>query len=141
MRTPKILLRIAAILMLIHSVGHTIGQSGWTKTTDPVQQEVIRQMTGPKFMFMGVQRSMGNYFDGYGNALTISLLVFLISLWLVSGELAANPLAKKLSLFLSIALLAWAADEFIYIFPFAACTTLLAAICTFAGWLVAVCAK
>ncbi len=31
MKTPKILLRIAAVLMLIHGLGHTIGHSGWKK--------------------------------------------------------------------------------------------------------------
>jgi hypothetical protein len=127
MKTSKNLLRIAAILMFIHLVGHTIGHSGWKKSTDPVQKEVIRQMTGPKFPFMGKSHSMGDYFDGYGYAGSVGMLLFVLVLWFVSGELYASPgLAKKLMLSAAICLLASGIDELIFFFPFAAYTTLLA---------------
>ncbi len=132
MKTPKILLRIAAALMLIHGLGHTIGHSGWKYSTDPVQQGVIHQMTGPKFPFMGVTRSMGEYFDGYGYACTIGLLIFVLALWFTSGELSTSPgLAKKMMLTMAVCLLGWFIDEIIFFFPFAAGTSLLAAACTF----------
>ena len=131
MKTPKILLRIAAALMLMHLLGHTIGHSGWKKSTDRVQQEVIRQMTGPKFPFMGVTRSMGQYFDGYGYACSIGLLLFILVLWFLSGELPNAPgLAQKLMLSAALCLLAWGIDELIFFFPFAACITLLAFVLT-----------
>jgi hypothetical protein len=131
MKTPKILLRIASALMLIHVLGHTVGFSGWKKPTDPVQQEVIRQMTGPKFPFMGVTRSMGEYYDGFGYGCTVGMLLFILVLWFVSGELYAAPgLAKKLLLSVALCLLAWGIDELIFFFPFAACLTLLAFVLT-----------
>lgn len=138
MKAPKILLRFAALLMLFHAGGHIIGQSGWSKSTNPLHQQVVHEMTGHQFLFMGVMRSMGDYFDGYGNALTVSLILFAVSLWLLSGELLASSLAKKLALGLAVALGAWAADEFVFIFPFAAWITTLATLCTFTGWLMAV---
>ncbi len=117
MKTPKILLRIAAVLMLIHGSGHTIGHSGWKNSTDQIQQGVIRQMTGPKFPFMGVMRSMGEYFDGYGYACSIAILFFTLVLWFTSGELHASPgLAKKMMLTMFVCLFAWGIDEVIFFF-------------------------
>ncbi len=137
MKIPKILLRIAAVLMLIHGLGHTIGHSGWKNPTDPVQQAVIRQMTGPKFPFMGVMRSMGEYFDGYGYACSIAILLFTLVLWFTSGELNASPgLAKKIMLTMSVCLLAWGIDELIFFFPFAACITLVAFVCTLTAFFI-----
>jgi hypothetical protein len=136
MKTSKILLRIAAALMLIHGLGHTIGHSGWKNSTDPVQQGVIHQMTGPKFPFMGVTRSMGEYFDGYGYACSIAMLLCTLVLWLTSGELYHSPgLAKKMMLTMSVCLLGWGADEIIFFFPFAAATSLLAGACAVGAFL------
>ncbi len=135
MKTTKILLRIAAALMLIHGLGHTIGHSGWKKSTDPIQQGVIHQMIGPKFPFMGVTRSMGEYFDGYGYACSIFMLLCTLVLWFTSGELGGSPgLAKKIILTMSVCLLAWGIDELIFFFPFAAGTSLLASACTLAAF-------
>lgn len=129
---PKILLRIAAILILVHALLHTSGFSQWKNDPDPAKHEVIKQMTGQKFPFMGTSRNMGNYYDGFGYATSIALFLIAIMLWLVSGELSANPsLAKKVIAVLSVALLLWAIDEMIYFFPFAVGLSLVASICGF----------
>jgi len=118
--------------MFIHGAGHTIGQSGWKKSTDPVQQEVIRQMTGPKFPFMGRMHSMGEYFDGYSYAGTVGILCFILVLWFVSAELdAGGRLIKKLIATIAVCLLLWGIVEIIYFFPFAAAITLTSSGCTF----------
>jgi hypothetical protein len=128
----KILLRIASALMLIHAIGHTFGQMGWKQSTDPIQNRVIQEMTGPKFPFMGVSRSMGNYFDGYGYSVSISILVIVLILWFVSADLRSNTLLiKKIIFMVSLSLTATGIDELIFFFPFAACTTLLASSCGF----------
>jgi len=135
MKRTNILLKIAAGLMIIHVIGHSIGHSGWKKSTDTVQQEVIRQMTGPKFPFMGVTRSMGEYFDGYGYGCTIAMVAFVLVLWSISGELATSPrLAKKAMIAIAICLLAWGLDEVLFFFPFAAATSLIASACTLAAY-------
>jgi len=131
---PKILLRLAAVLILIHGILHTTGFSQWKQDPDPAKQEVIKQMTGQKFPFMGTSRNMGNYYDGFGYAGSIALFLIAILLWIVSGEFSANPsLAKKVIVVISFALLAWATDELIYFFPFAVGLTTVAAICGFAS--------
>jgi hypothetical protein len=134
--TPKLLLRIAAILILIHGALHTIGFNQWKKDPDPAKNEVIKQMTGQRFPFMGTSRNMGEYYDGFGYACSIALILIAFLLWIVSGELSSNPsLAKKVIMVISFGLLVWATDELIYFFPFAAGLTLFASICGFGSLL------
>jgi hypothetical protein len=129
---PKLLLRIAAILILIHGLLHTTGFSQWKQDPDPAKHELIKLMTGQKFPFMGTSRNMGQYYDGFGYCGSIALFLIALLLWIVSGDLLANPsLAKKVILVISLALLAWAIDETIYFFPFAVGLTSIAAICGF----------
>jgi len=111
---------------------HTIGFTQWKQDTDPAKREVIKQMTGQKFPFMGTSRNMGDYYDGFGYAASIALILIAVLLWIASGELSANPsLAKRVITVISAALLIWAIDEIIYFFPFAAGLTLAASICGF----------
>jgi len=129
---PKLLLRIAAILILIHGVLHTTGFSQWKQDPDPAKHEMIKLMTGQRFPFMGTSRNMGEYYDGFGYAGSIALFLIVVLLWIVSGELLSNlSLAKKVIVVVSFSLLAWAIDEFIYFFPFAAGLSLAASLCGF----------
>ncbi|MBS1525702.1 MAG: hypothetical protein JST19_08640 [Bacteroidetes bacterium] len=123
----KILLRIAAVLMFIHGVLHTIGFTSWK--TDPNRQDVVKAMMGPKLPFMGANRNIGEFYDGFGYASSIALLLIALTLWIVAGELASRSLAKKLILTLSLILLLWGIDEIIFFFPFAACISLLSCLC------------
>lgn len=130
--SSKVFLRIASVLMFIHCVLHTIGFSGWK--TDPDRQAVVKMMTGQKLPFMGADRNMGEFYDGFGYASTIALALIAISLWLVSTELTSGSLAKKMILALGIGLAFWGADEIIYFFPFAASISWLSALCTFIAY-------
>lgn len=128
---PKILLRIAAILIFIHSVLHTYGFNTWKEAPDPVYKTVVDGMTGHTFPFMGAVRSLGNFYEGFGYACSIALFMIAIVLWLVSGELSRSAnLSKKIIYAVGIALVAWGIDELIYFFPFAAAITLTAAVLT-----------
>jgi hypothetical protein len=128
---PKVLLRIAAILMLFHAIGHTIGASTWKKTSDVAKQTVIASMTSQKFPFMGVDRSMAEYYDGFSIAVTLALLLITAMLW-ISSNVAPHSIAlvKNILVVLSIILLAWGIDEMIFFFPFAAAFSLLAFLLT-----------
>ena len=131
---PKLLLRIAAVLMLIHGILHTFGFSQWKQDTDPAKHEMIKLMTGQKFPLMGTSRNMGEYYDGFGYASSIALILIAVLLWIVSGELSSNlSLAKKVIVVLSFVLLAWAIDEAIYFFPFAVSLSLISCLCGFAS--------
>jgi hypothetical protein len=122
----KLILRTAAIIMLLHDIGHTIGASTWRNAPEPEKQEVIKLMCDKKFPFMGKERSMGEYFDGYGFACTLAMLLIVIILWLVSNAETENTkLQKKIVLAVSIILLFWGIDELLFFFPFAASFSLI----------------
>ena len=128
---PKLLLRIASIVMLAHDVGHTFGHLSWKETPDPSKREVVRQMTENRFPFMGAVRSLGDYYDGYGFAASLAMLLIAAILWVVSGSATQSPaLARKLCMSISIVLLAWGIDELVFFFPFAAAFSLLAMVLT-----------
>ena len=129
---PKLLLRIAAVLMFIHAILHTIGFNSWKTDPDPARRAVIQAMNGPRLPFMGTNRNMADYYDGFGYASTIALVLIAVSLWIVSGELGSkSALVKKMILTLAVILAFWGIDEIIYFFPFAAGITLLACLCCF----------
>jgi hypothetical protein len=128
---PKILLRIAAILIFIHSILHTYGFNTWKKAPDPVYKIIVDGMTTHTFPFMGAVRSLGNFYEGFGYASSIALFLIAVVLWHVSGETdRTTNLAKKIIYAVGIALVAWGIDELIYFFPFAAAITLTAAVLT-----------
>jgi hypothetical protein len=133
--TTKILLRIASLLMLTHLIGHSLGQNGWKTNDDPVMRKVAQWMTGPRFPFMGVSRSMGDYFDGYGYTASITLATLALLLWLMSSKVVKQGVVVRNEvLVLALALLAFSGIEFLYFFPFAAIISCLAATLTLVSW-------
>jgi len=126
---PKVLLRIAAVVMFLHVVGHTIGAATWKQTNEPAKQEVIKRMVEQKFPFMGTVRSMAEYYDGYGYSSTIALLLAVTLLWILSGLAERNAVvAAKILLPVSLFLLLLGIDEIIFFFPLAAGMSLLRAL-------------
>jgi hypothetical protein len=88
-------------------------------------------MTEHRFPFMGAVRSLGDYYDGYGFAASLALLLIATILWVVSGSATQSPaLARKLCLSIAVILLAWGIDELVFFFPFAAAFSLLAMVLT-----------
>jgi len=126
---PKVLLRIAAVVMFLHVVGHTIGAATWKQTNEPAKQEVIKRMVEQKFPFMGTVRSMAEYYDGYGYSSTIALLLAVTLLWILSGLAERNAVvAAKILLPVSLFLFLLGIDEIIFFFPLAAGMSLLGAL-------------
>ena len=117
--------------MLLHTIGHTFGTLDWKKTTDPAKQEVIKQMTGNKFPFMGANRSMDDAMDGYGFALILTLFLITAILWMCSNYAAKNStLVINFLILISIILLLSGIIELIYFFPLAAAFTLITMLLT-----------
>ena len=125
--TPKILLRIAAFVILFHNIGHNIGQLGWKHSPDGAKQEVIERMIAVKSPFMGATHSMADYYDGYSFACTLAFLLISAILWFLTDDMALyTPLAKKIQVTLAIILFFWGINELIFFFPFAASFSLSA---------------
>lgn len=129
---PKLLLRIAAVIMLLHAFGHTVGIYTWKDDTGPIPQDLIKQMIEQKFVFMGATGSMGAYYEGLGYASTIAMLMVVFILWIIGGNAeAAASLSAKILLPVSLFLLLLGVIELIYFFPFAAMFSLVSALLSF----------
>lgn len=84
---PRIWLRIAAILTLIHSVLHTIG--GVYGAAAPGPQTVAETaMKANTFMALGSLRSLWMFYRGMGLSVTVFLTVGAIIFWLL-GDLTS----------------------------------------------------
>ena len=125
---PKILLRIAAGLLMFHALGHALGHSTWKKTIDPVKREVINQMTSHEFEFMGEARSMGDYYEGYGFSMIFVLLMMTAIVWLVSGSVSHPRTSAKVLIPVLFCLLAFTVIDSIFFFALPALICLAAAV-------------
>ena len=122
----KLILRIAAVIMFLHLLGHMVGALTWKNNPDPFVQETIKQMINHPFMFMGASQTLAGHHDGYGFAGALALLFFSVILWIVSGaDQYTKSMSRKIVIVISIILLLWGVDELIYFFPFAAAFSLI----------------
>lgn len=125
---PKLLLRIASVIMLLHTMGHTFGALGWKNAPNAAVAAVIAGMQREHFDFMGRSATIAAFYEGYGIMNIFVLLLLSASLWLLSGH-ATNPLARSMSALLGIFMVIMAVCEYIYFFPFAALLSLIAGVC------------
>ena len=116
MRKPTALLRIAAVVTLIHAVLHTIG--GVFGKPDPGPATVALQaMKINQFLLLGHTRSYADFYRGLGLMVTIFLTAEAILFWQL-GSLAqtdARRLRPILATFM-VAYLALAANSYAYFF-------------------------
>src|ERR1700754_557316 len=91
---PKMILRIASISMLLHTIGHTIGAMTWKKDPDPAMQQVVDNMISHKFIFLGALRSIGDFYEGYGVTMIVVLLLMAVLLWQLSKMYVTYPEAS-----------------------------------------------
>jgi hypothetical protein len=127
----KVLLRIAALFILIHLIGHSIGHATWDTPEDPKMQIVVDTMKGYEAEFMGATKSMADYYNGY------SLIIFglygmtILILWFMSGIINDHrTIAVKILSPIALAYLAFGIIEFISFFPFAAAMSFFAGLFT-----------
>lgn len=127
----KILLRIAAALIVVHLLGHSIGHSEWDTPDDPRMQEVVAVMKSYSAEFMGATKSMADYYNGY------SLIIFglygmtILILWFASGFINEHRMiADKILAPIAVAYLAFGVIEYVSFFPFAAMMSFLAGLLT-----------
>jgi hypothetical protein len=120
---PKLLLRIAAVLMLLHTIGHTLGALTSSEAPNARVGLVLKGMQSEHFNFMGRNATLAQFYNGYGIIMILVLLLISVQLWLL-----ASALNKAMVLALAIFLLITACCEYVYFFPFAALITLLSGI-------------
>jgi hypothetical protein len=109
---PSILLRAAAILVLLHFVGHTVGM---LQGPSHGQEEVgvIEAMRAHHFNMMGSSRSYWDFFLGFGFDASINMLLQAALLWLLAALARTNPAVARP--FIAVFVLAWIAVLLLYL--------------------------
>lgn len=116
--STKILLRIAAIVILLHSLGHTMGALGWQDPNGKIPNEVVRKMQEVPFSFMGKDGStMADFYSGASYCGTLFLLLVASLLWTLSGR-KDKPTINLLWM-IATAIVLLGIIEIVYFFPFA----------------------
>ena len=127
--SSKLLLRIAATMMFLHTIGHSIGALTWKTPPNAAVGQVIKGMEDNHFDFMGRSVTLASFFEGYGFTMILVLISTGLILWFISGE-AKSPLIIKLLTVLPVFLLGMGITEFIYFFPLPGVLSSIAGICT-----------
>lgn len=79
----RLYLRIAAVLTLLLGVGHLLGRP-WTPANDLGTQVVVTAMKAHSMHVMGFDRTMMDFYSGFGLIIGVNLLAEAVILWLVA---------------------------------------------------------
>jgi hypothetical protein len=129
-----LLLRIAAVMALLHGVLHTIG-GVFGKAAPGAQAAAVAAMEANRFTAMGVSRTYMDYLMGYGLLTTVKFLVETAVFWQL-GSMAKTygrqirPLIMVFCVgYLASAVLAWR-----YFFAGPAVFEVVIALCLLGAW-------
>ena len=87
--TTTLLLRIASVISLVFTAGHTIG--GLRKWSPMGQNEVLKAMTEVRFDTMGANRSYLDFFMGFGWSISVLMLLQTVLLWQFASLAHPDP--------------------------------------------------
>jgi len=87
--TTTLLLRIASVISLIFTAGHTMG--GLRKWSPMGDNAVLEAMTDVRFDTMGANRSYLDFFMGFGWSLSVFMLMQTILLWQLASLAQTDP--------------------------------------------------
>src|SRR4029453_1493134 len=114
--TTTLLLRIASIISLVFTAGHTLG--GLRKWSPMGDNEVLKAMTAVRFDTMGANRSYLYFFMGFGWSLSIAMLLHTVVVWEIPSWARADPVhVRPMIVVFLLATLAGAVIAWRFIFP------------------------
>ena len=87
--TTTLFLRIASIISLIFTLGHTAG--GLRKWSPMGDNDVLRAMTSVRFDTMGANRSYLDFFTGFGWSISVAMVMQTVLLWQMASLARTNP--------------------------------------------------
>lgn len=111
----SLLLRIAAVIMLLHSIGHIVGASGWQNPNGKVPADVVQKMQNTHFNIKGADTTMAMSFSGMSYMASIFLLLITAVLWMSSTRTGRE--GSGILLMIAAATACLAVVEFIFFFP------------------------
>ena len=116
--SAKLLLRIAAVFMLTHSVGHILMSFSWQKGYVPT--EVVQKMQEVKFRNMyNADITMADLYTGASCFGIILVLLIGSLLWILSDRNNIDIFAVRVLWIVEIAIILHVLVELIYYFPIA----------------------
>jgi hypothetical protein len=86
----RMYLRIAAVLTLLLGVGHLLGRP-WTPSSDLGATVVVAGMKAHSMHVMGFDRTMMDFYQGFGLVLGVNLLAEAVILWLLADLARSDP--------------------------------------------------
>jgi hypothetical protein len=90
--SAALFLRVAAVLSLLHCIGHTIGGVfGVDAPFGTKEGAVVETMKSNQFDVMGATRSYWDFFIGYGLTISVSELLQAVVLWQLAGLVKTDP--------------------------------------------------
>ncbi len=114
--TTTLLLRIAAVISLIFTAGHTLGGlKQWSPMGD---NEVLKTMKAVNFETMGANRTYFDFFMGFGWSISVAMLLQTVLLWQMAS-LARTDVAhvRPMIIVFALATLASGVIGWRFIFP------------------------
>jgi hypothetical protein len=114
--TTTLFLRIASIISLVFTAGHTLG--GLRKWSPMGDNDVLKAMTAVRFDTMGANRSYLDFFMGFGWSISVAMLLQTVILWQLAS--LARPDAARVRPIIAAFVLATLASGMIawrFIFP------------------------
>jgi hypothetical protein len=114
--TTTLLLRIASVISLVFTAGHTLG--GLQKWSPMGENQVLRAMTSVRFDTMGANRSYLDFFIGFGWSISVFMLRQTVLLWQLASLARSNPaLVRPMIAVFALATLASGVIAWRLIFP------------------------
>jgi hypothetical protein len=104
--TTTLLLRIASVISLVFTAGHTMGGlSQWSPMGD---NSVLRSMRDVRFDVVGANRSYLDFFMGFGWSISVLMLMQTVLLWQLASLAKTEP--ARLRPLIAVIALATVAD-------------------------------
>jgi len=102
-----VFLRIAAVILLLHFLGHTVGGVLSGPSHGAAEIAVRQTMGASQFDFMGSLRSYWDFYFGYGVALSAVLLFHVVLLWQLAS--LARTVPAQVRVFIPALFVEWVA--------------------------------
>jgi NADH:ubiquinone oxidoreductase subunit 6 (subunit J) len=134
--TATVLLRVAAIISLLFTAGHTMG--GFKKWSPMGDNPVLKAMMDVHFETMGASRSYLDFFMGFGWSLSVAMLLQSILLWQIANLARADAVrVRPMIAVFALAQLAGGIIAWRFIFPVPALFSVVLLVALVAAFVVA----
>jgi len=86
----SILLRVASLISLLYFAGHTSGRP-WTPSKGAETDALVGMMKSYRFEVLGSSRTYWDFYQGFGLAISVHLLVQTVVLWELGRMARTDP--------------------------------------------------